>query len=164
MDDQETPDTHTVAWEFEGGKQITYEGLSCGKHPGGPFVSFYGYEGYMEVDAEGGYRIFDPDDKLVESAAAPGGGQTEHISNFIEAVRTGSCQGLRQPIESGYKSTLLCHLGNIAHRTGGTVETNPIDGHPTDPALTSEFWGRDYDSAWESQVRMASSDEINTTR
>ena len=31
-DDQETPDTQTVAFEFDGGKSITWEGLSCNRH------------------------------------------------------------------------------------------------------------------------------------
>ena len=32
-DDQETPDTHVATFEFPGGKQITWQGLSCNKHP-----------------------------------------------------------------------------------------------------------------------------------
>lgn len=154
QDDQETPDTHSVAWEFEGGKQITYEGVSCGKHPGGPFISFYGYEGYMEIDAEGGYRVFDANDKLVESGSATGSGLAEHIANFIDAVRAADTSLLHQPIESAHQSTLLCHLGNIAHRTGRTIQTDPRNGHLLDESLASHSWGRDYDPAWASQVRM----------
>ena len=33
-DDQQTPDTHVANFEFPGGKQITWQGLSCNKHPG----------------------------------------------------------------------------------------------------------------------------------
>jgi predicted dehydrogenase len=153
QDDQETPDTQCVAWEFEGGKQITYEGLSCAKHPGGPFVSFYGYDGYMEIDGDGGYRIFDPNDKLRETVAATGGGQREHIANFIEAIRENDASRLRQPILSAHQSTLLCHLGNIAHRTGRAIETDPKSGRLLDESLASEYWGRDYDSAWDAQIR-----------
>jgi predicted dehydrogenase len=154
QDDQETPDTQRVAWEFEGGKQISFEGLSCGKHPGGPFVSFYGYEGYMEIDSEGGYRIYDGNDKLLESDQATGLGQASHVANFVGAIRAGDSSLLRQPILSAHQSTLLCHLGNIAHRTGRVIETNPRDGHLLDPSLASRFWGREYDSAWESLVRI----------
>jgi predicted dehydrogenase len=154
QDDQETPDTHRVCWEFEGGKQIAFEGLSCGKHPGGPFVSFYGYDGYMEIDSEAGYRIYDGNDKLLESDQATGLGLATHVANFVEAIRAGDSSLLRQPILSAHQSTLLCHLGNIAHRTGLAIETNPRDGHLLDPSLASQYWGREYDSAWESQVRI----------
>lgn len=154
QDDQETPDTQSVAWEFEGGKQITYEGLSCARHPGGPFVSFYGYDGYMEIDADGGYRILDSNDKLQDSSAATGAGQTEHVANFIEAVRARDPSRLSQPIESAHRSTLLCHLGNIAQRTGRTIDTRPGDGHLLDESLAAEYWGREYDPSWDSLVRM----------
>lgn len=154
QDDQETPDTQRVAWEFEGGKQITYEGISCGKHPGGPFVSFYGYDGYLEIDSEGGHRIFDTNDKLMETVPSTGLGQTEHVSNFIESILAQDPSLLRQPIASAHRSTLLCHLGNIAHRTGSTIETNPRDGHLIDASLALKYWGREYDSAWDPLVRM----------
>ncbi|MCU0708292.1 MAG: Gfo/Idh/MocA family oxidoreductase, partial [Pirellula sp.] len=154
QDDQQTPDTHSVAWEFEGGKMITYEGISCAKHLGGPFVSFYGYEGYMEIDGDGGYRIHDPNDKLIESAPATGAGQAEHIANFILAIRANDPSMLQQPIDSGHQSTLLCHLGNMAHRTGRTIETQPENGHLVDAAIEEIYWGRTYDPNWDSQVRM----------
>src|SRR5438477_145749 len=46
-DDQETPDTHTVCFEFDGKKMITWEGLSCNTAPGGRAfdVIFFGEKG-----------------------------------------------------------------------------------------------------------------------
>ena len=38
-DDQQTPDTHTVCFSFEGKKSLVWEGLSCNKHRTG-FVTF----------------------------------------------------------------------------------------------------------------------------
>jgi hypothetical protein len=107
----------------------------------------------MEIDGDGGYRIFDPNDKLRETVAATGGGQREHIANFIEAIRENDASRLRQPILSAHQSTLLCHLGNIAHRTGRAIETDPKSGRLLDESLASEYWGRDYDSAWDAQIR-----------
>jgi predicted dehydrogenase len=151
QDDQETPDTHTVAWEFNGGKQITYEGLSCVTHENGPFVSFYGSEGYLEITGDGGFKIFDRTGKMVESAPDTGWGQSEHVANFIEAVRANDPSLLNQPIESGHRSTLLCHLGNIAHRTDSVLRTRAEDGHPLSP-LPSGLWRREYDPAWEKGI------------
>jgi hypothetical protein len=151
-DDQETPDTHSVAWEFEGGKQITYQGLSCIQHAPGPFVSFYGYDGYMEIDGDGGYQIFDADNKRVESASQSGWGQSEHIANFIAAVRKNDPSLLHQPILSGHKSTLLCHLGNIAHRTERVIHTRAQDGHWMETGLPSDLWQREYDPRWEELI------------
>ena len=45
-DDQQTPDTHIANYEFLGGKQITWQGLSCNKHSDSTgYVSFYGDKG-----------------------------------------------------------------------------------------------------------------------
>ena len=63
-DDQETPDTHAVAFTFPDDRQITWEGLSCNRHGGG-FISFYGDGGTLELDSNGGYRVFNLGDKLV---------------------------------------------------------------------------------------------------
>jgi predicted dehydrogenase len=151
-DDQETPDVHQVSWEFEGKKQITYQGNSRNKSKLGPFASFYGTEGYLELDGDGAFRIFDVKDKLVEETEKTSQGQSEHITNFIEAIRADDARKLVQPIESGHRSTLLCLLGNIAHRTDRVIHTRAADGHITDDGIPSNLWRREYDPAWETQI------------
>ena len=50
-DDQETPDTNNVTFDFPDRKTITWEGLSCQTAPGGPpfEVLFYGDKGSLTV-------------------------------------------------------------------------------------------------------------------
>ena len=151
-DDQETPDTHSVCWEFEGNKQITYQGISTSQHPPGPFVSFYGSEGYLEIDTEGVYVLYDRAGKVIEKSSPSTSGQREHLTNFLEAVRADDPSLLAQPIRSGHISTHLCHLGNVAHRVGGVVSTNGSDGKWTDASIPSEYWQRAYETQWESAV------------
>lgn len=150
-DDQETPDTHSVSFEFDGGKQITYQGSSRSNHAAGPFVLFYGTEGSMEMNLEGGYKIFDLKHKELESREGSGWGQPEHLQNFIEAVIANDPKRLHQPILEGHKSTLLCHLGNIAHRADAILRCNPTNGHLEDK-LMSRWWRREYDPAWEGLI------------
>ncbi|XZE35076.1 Gfo/Idh/MocA family protein [Pirellulaceae bacterium SH501] len=152
QDDQETPDTQQVAWEFEGGKQITYQGLSCSQHPPGALVSFYGTDGYMEIDGDGVYSIYDSKNKLSESGGKKAWGQEEHLKNFIDAVRANDPKMLAQPILSGHQSTLLCHLGNIAQRTGEVVKTSSKNGKWADGAIPNEHWRREYDPQWEKWI------------
>ena len=45
-----------------------------------------------------------------------GDGQARHVANFVECVR--SRETPNADIEIGHLSTRLCHLGNIALRTG----------------------------------------------
>ena len=48
-DDQQTPDTHNVAYEFADKKSISWDGLSCNRHRN-EFVTFYGENGSMAID------------------------------------------------------------------------------------------------------------------
>ncbi len=153
-DDQKTPDVQSVCFEFEGNRQVTWDALSCNKHAPDFFCAFYGDQGTLELDADGQFRLLDRNDKLVESGKESSGGQPEHLRNFIEAVRADDATQLNQPILEGHKSTLLCHLGNMAHRTGRTVHTDPANGHILDDAEQLALWQRDYDPAWKSVVSM----------
>jgi predicted dehydrogenase len=152
-DDQETPDTHLVAFEFEDQGQITWRGLSHNKHYF-PFVSFFGEQGTMEMGIMGEYTIFDANEREIEKVEAPVlWGRTEHVQNFVDAVRSDDPEMLNQEIESAHKSTMLSHLGNIAHRTGRTIGVAPSTGHIVDDTLAkSEFWGREYEHSWEPKV------------
>src|SRR5947208_11915317 len=108
-----------VTWDF-GDKAIAFEGRSCqpraldGSQAG---VAFHGEKGTMIIDANG-YTIFDPKDKQI-ARVSDKAGDAPHFENFLGAIRNGG--KLNAPIEEGYKSALLCHLGNIAWRTGRTV-------------------------------------------
>lgn len=147
-DDQETPDTHTVCFEFLGGKQIVWEGLSCNKHGSG-FVSFYGTDGSMDLDSDGTFTVFDKANKQVEQVKASSRGDQEHIANLLSAIRTDNYRSLNAEINEGHKSTLLCHLGNIAQRTGHSLGTNPVNGHIVGDEDAAKLWKRDYEKGWE---------------
>lgn len=151
-DDQETPDTQTAAFEFEGDKQITWQALSCNKHLDAPFVAFFGDEGSLELDGSGAYRIYDRSDKLVEEGKSTSQGQPEHLQNFVDAIRTNNPDRLNQPILEGHRSTLLCHLGNIAYRTGRTVKCDSSNGHILDDTEQQGLWQRDYSPEWRDAV------------
>ncbi len=151
-DDQETADTHTVAFEFEGKKQITWTGLSCSKHKvGSGFVSFTGEEGTVEIDGQGDYKIFDRADKLIDEGTGKYD-QNIHIENLLTAIREDNPMSLAAEIETGHKSTLLCHLGNIAHRTGRTLNCRAEDGHIIGDDEAMSYWKREYEPGWEPTV------------
>ncbi len=153
-DDQETPDVHSVCFEFAAEQQITWDALSCNKHRGNRFCEFYGDAGSLELDENGKFRLYDRDDRLVEEAGEPSGGQAEHLQNFIDAIRAKDPSLLNQPISEGHRSTLLCHLGNIAHRTGETVHCDSANGLPRNNADQRALWSREYDPAWRAAVSM----------
>jgi len=141
-DDQETPDTHMVCYEF-GDKMITWEGLSWsvfGHENSGFGVTFHGDKGTM-VLLDSGSKIYDMRNKEVSSAPG-GGGDADHFLNFLTCVREGGRPNA--DIEEGHKSTLLCHLGNIAERTGRTITTDPKTGRIQNDKEAAALWTREY--------------------
>lgn len=154
-DDQETPDTGVAAFEFAGGKLLTWENRSwAGRTPLDPAgeVVFHGEEGSLVISG-GGYAIHDPEGKKSAEGAGEGG-DASHLQNFIDAVRAGSPAKLNAPIEEGVTSTLLCHLGNIAWRTGGAVRVDPPTRQLAGPADedAKALWRREYRQGWEPTV------------
>lgn len=150
-DDQETPDTMMVTYDFPEGKTITWEGLSwspLGPHDSGFGISFHGTDGSIIVRGAG-YTQLDIRGNEVASGSGAGGDQ-DHFMYFITAVRDGHRPNAE--IEIAHKSTLLCHLGNIAYRVGSTLHTDAADGRPRDNAKANELWSREYAQGWEPVV------------
>ena len=151
QDDQQTPDTQTVAFEFPEGQAITWQGLSCNGHGSG-FVAFYGTEGTLELQENGNFRVFNRRDELQEEHQGSTSGGLEHAANFLLAVRAQDRAKLNAEITEGHRSTLLCHLGNIAQRAGVVLNCDPATGQIRDNDLAQTHWRRDYAPGWEPQV------------
>jgi predicted dehydrogenase len=148
-DDQETPDTGAAVFDF--GKQgAMWDDSSCNprRQEALPFVSFYGSEGSLAQNGNG-YKIFDDKGKETGSGSGPGG-EKVHIQNFLDTIR-GRAK-LNSEIAEGQKSTLLCHLGNIAYRTGRTLQIDQQNGHIMNDGEAEQLWGREYRPGWEPKV------------
>lgn len=150
-DDQVTPDTMMVTYDFPEHKTITWEGLSwsaLGPHDTGFGISFHGTEGSMVI-RDSGYVRYDIRNKELEAKSGAGGDQ-DHFADFLSAIRDGSRPNA--DIETAHQSTLLCHLGNIAYRTSTVVHTSPEDGRIIDNPAAEALWSREYAPGWQPQV------------
>lgn len=162
-DDWEFYDTQVMTFEFGDEATITWEGRSCNPLPHydrGRGASIHGSEGSAVVDRNG-YILYDMDNNEIERNVegdggsgldtTAGGSMTDrHARNFIEAIRDGS--KLNQPIDSGHKSVLLCHLGNITEYVGDAVHLDPSNGRIVGNRKAEEMWSRDYEPGWEPTV------------
>ena len=150
-DDQETPDTHTVTFNFPGKKTILWEGLSWspyGPEKNGFGMSFHGEKGTIIVDGSG-YKMYDLQNKEIGGKSG-GGSEREHIANFLDCIKTGKRPNA--DIEEGHKSTLLCHLGNIAYRVNRVLTCSEKDGHIQNDPDAMKLWSREYRPGWEPKV------------
>jgi predicted dehydrogenase len=145
-DDQETPDTVIATYEC-GDKIITWEGVAWLRNfrsPSTVGVELRGTDGTMILDDDG-YVIYDAQRKQID-AGKGGRGDSEHIADFLTAVRDG--HRTNADIEEGHKSALMCHLGNIAYRTGNPVVVDPANGRIKDNADAESYWSREYRPGW----------------
>jgi predicted dehydrogenase len=146
QDDQETPDTAQAVYDF-GQAGAVWDGSSCDPRAQEklPFISFYGENGVLS-NYGNGYKIFDLKGKETDQGTGEGG-EKIHIQNFLEAIK-GSAKP-NSEIEEGHRSTLLCHLGNIAWRAGRTLHVDQQNGHILNDDDAMKLWKRDYRSGWE---------------
>ena len=150
-DKQETPDTGTAVFDF-GKVGMEWVQSSChpraAEKPLGECV-FYGEGGTFSISGSA-WTIHDDKGAKTGEGKGPGGGDAAHIGNFLEAIRGNAT--LNSPIEEGQKSTMLCHLGNIAYRTGTVVRVDPKTGKLIDNPAGEKLWQRDYRKGWEPAV------------
>jgi hypothetical protein len=129
-DDQETPNTQLATFDY-GGKEIMFEvrGILTGPEgglavKGGNTVGnlFLGSDGWMWVDGNGFQVYKGEDNKLVmQESGSDSKGAVLHMQNFLAACRSRNHKDLTAEIQIGAMSATLCHLANIAYRTGKTL-------------------------------------------
>ncbi|GAA5520316.1 Gfo/Idh/MocA family oxidoreductase [Aliifodinibius salicampi] len=156
-------DTMYATFRYADDKTINWDGKSRNSlqtYGAGRGTIIYGTEGSVFVN-RGIYRLFDREGELVreksaggnEQGTALGGGgsmSTRHILNFLNTIR-GTSDQQNSPIDEGSKSVDLCHLANIAYRTGKSLEVDSSTGRIYDREAM-QLWGRDYESGWEPKV------------
>ena len=165
-DDWETPDTQTLSAEYADKKMITWEGKSCNKYRtenSDRGVIFYGSEGTLYYAGGNSYIVYDKnndiikdisdttDSKETNNTVSSGGNLDEmHVRNFLQSLR-GEAQVTATP-EDLFRSTLIVQLGNIAWRTGDTLDIDPRTGHILNNQKAEALWSRSYEPGWELKV------------
>jgi predicted dehydrogenase len=112
-DDQQTPDTMIVSFEFPN-TCVTWEHRIWSKTgiEGRPYgVVLYGQKGTLVFDDKG-WHVIDG----IEASDKAGEIERPHFRNFLDSIK--EHKRPNADIEEGHKSTRLCHLGNIAFRVG----------------------------------------------
>jgi len=150
-DDQQTPDTQIATFDFPSGPggaaglTLLWEHRVWEKK--GPEDQAYG----IAIHGDRGTMIFKGDGWEVrggDGAKEPPGKNIvgAHQKNFIDAIR-GDAKANAE-IEIGHTSTRLCHLGNIAYRTGKVLHFD-AKTETTDIPEANRLFGREYRKGFE---------------
>jgi predicted dehydrogenase len=150
QDDQQTPDTMNMSFDFEGGQGLVWEmriwhnygleGIDNG-------VAVYGPDGFLHIgrwNRMWGYRHFDKTGKLVTEYQDRE--PDFHMRNFVECVASRARPNC--DIEIGHESCALCHLGNIVYRTGRNVSFRAANETIPGDAEAAAMLRRKYRNHW----------------
>lgn len=123
-DAQEWPDTLMVAFDYPG-SVLTYEMRVWSPYPmegEDEGAAVFGDQGYM-ILGNSRWRACDPKGKVLAQGTGNYDDDT-HVRNFLDCLRTR--QKPAADLETvGHPSSMLCHLGNAAWRSGQTIRFNP---------------------------------------
>jgi predicted dehydrogenase len=149
-DDRDTPDTLQVTYRFPKW-MLNWEhrfnnvrGLDGGREHGAEFI---GDKGSFIVD-RAGYRFFPTRQSEGDTPPPLELAESTHWQNFLECVRS-----RKQPtsdIASMAKTTMVCHLGNIAFQSGRILQWDAAKQDVANHADVKHCvsYERDYRSPW----------------
>ena len=148
-DDQETPDTQTVVFEYDD-KTLIFEMRLWTPYPEHTMDNgnvFYGEDGYMILHRSKRWEVYFKGGEKGPSSQPKNDRGLDHRENFIDCVRS-----RKRPvadIEKGFHSSALALLGNLAYRLKRRLEidkeTVSIVGDPEANAML----GREYRKGFE---------------
>jgi predicted dehydrogenase len=145
QDDQETPDSLMVGYDYAG-QSIVWEHRLWSAHPmegRSAAVAFYGQNGTLIVD-RGGWKVYGQSEPVVSPNDSDA---NRHLRHFIDCVK--SRRQPRASLEVGHLSSVLCHLGNIAYRLRRDVSFDPLSMNFGRDDAANALLGREYRRKWE---------------
>lgn len=134
---QETPDMQTSVFKYKDGSILEFATRgrqSNGEGSLGIKIGniFYGTKGYLEIDGSTWKAFHSGDNKPFagsknegtsnEAISLAGPSETEHFSNFLDAVRSGNYHDLHCDVNEGFFSTVLPLTANISYRLKRDLE------------------------------------------
>lgn len=154
----ETPDTQQAIFEFDTFSMVWEHavGISLGPFQRPHGVAFIGNNGTLVVD-RAKWEIFpetEPNSleykvlaQATRTARPSERGLDQHTENFVAAIRDGA--SLNCDIQTGSLAAVNAHLGNIALRTGSTLEWNAAESRFIDNKAANNFLKPSYRSPWQ---------------
>ena len=159
-DDWEFTDNQEVTYEYDDNKLITWTGHSRGviipSQPGRG-ATIYGSKGSIAL-SRNDYKLYGLDGELIKTenekeisatlnTAGAGSLDVSHVANFFNAIRLGEKQN--SPIDDASISTMMCHLGNVAHEVKRTINIDTKTGQIFNDDEAMTHWKREYETGWE---------------
>jgi len=153
-DAAETPDTLQALYEFDGYTMLWDHGIGIdgGYYGRSHGVGFVGNNGTLVVD-RGGWEVIpeggnNPAMERVELIKGDGQGLNNHMKNFIECIKD-TDKTPNASVAIAANTARVCHLGNIAFKTGRRLYWDADSSKFIDDSNANEYLTPDYRAPWE---------------
>lgn len=133
-DAQETPDTLQTVYEFDNFSLLWEHatGIDNGNYGRDHGIAFIGNNGTLVLN-RGGWEVIPENDRphwsqnngpkieAVPLQNSDANALDLHTANFLDALKSKSSSDLKAPLKVGYDAAMVCHLGNVAFKTGERI-------------------------------------------
>jgi len=150
---QETPDTLTALYEFDGFNLVWDHalGIDNGSYGRDHGIAYIGNNATLVVDRNGWEVIEERNskNKVGKPLAKPSdNGLNKHWENFISVVRSRKMEDLKCPIQAGAHVATVAQMGNISYRAGQRVAWDKSKGLFTDAKINKEYLAKEYHNGY----------------
>ncbi|MGE9311298.1 Gfo/Idh/MocA family protein [Niabella sp. CJ426] len=150
---QETPDTLTALYEFDG-FNIVWDhamGIDNGNYGKDHSIAFIGNNGTLELD-RGGWQVIEEkrsEKKVSVPRKSPtDNGLDKHMENFVQVIRSRKMADLNCSIQTGAHIATVCQMGNIAFRSQEKVTWDKAGAKFTNSQLNKQYMMAPYHNGY----------------
>jgi predicted dehydrogenase len=150
---QETPDTLTALYEFDG-FNIVWDhamGIDNGNYGKDHSIAFIGNNGTLELD-RGGWQVIEEkrsEKKVSVPRKTPtDNGLDKHMENFVAVIRSRKLADLNCSIQTGAHIATVCQMGNIAFRSQEKVTWDKAGAKFTNSQLNKQYMMAPYHNGY----------------
>jgi Predicted dehydrogenases and related proteins len=150
---QETPDTLTTLYEFDGFNLVwdSAMGIDNGSYGKDHGIAFIGNNGTL-VLYRGGWEVIDEKNsknKVSKPFTKPSeNGLQAHMQNFVDVVKSRKMEDLKCSIQAGSHVATVAQMGNIAYLTGQKLTWDKAKGQFTDDSVNKKYLMKEYHNGW----------------
>jgi predicted dehydrogenase len=151
---EETPDTLTTLYEFEGFNMVwdSAMGIDNGSYGRDHGIAFIGNNGTLILN-RGGWEVIEErqsKSKVSKPFEKPSdNGLDKHWENFVSVIKSRKAEDLHCPIQAGAHVATVAQMGNISYRTGLKLSWDKTNGRFTDEAINKAYLMKEYHNGYE---------------
>lgn len=154
---EETPDTLTTLYEFDGFNLVwdSAMGIDNGSYGRDHGIAFIGNNATLVLNRGGwevieerqsSHKVSKPLAKVVDN------GVEKHWVNFIDVVRSRKMDDLHCSIQAGAHVATVAQMGNISYRSGERLEWDKTRGRFTNEAVNKKYLMKEYHNGYKLPV------------